>query len=61
MTAAHPPDLVVHGWAAGTLVSFSGDGHRIATTGDVAAFSTVAERVFGERLPVVEAAALGAH
>lgn len=37
------------------------DGHRIATTGDVAAFSAVAERVFGERLPVVEAAALGAH
>jgi len=39
----------------------SGDGHRIATTGDVAAFSAVAERVFGERLPVVEAAAVGAH
>ncbi len=36
-------------------------GHRIATTGDVAAFSTVAERVFGERLPAVEAAAVGAH
>jgi glutamate racemase len=36
-------------------------GHRIATTGDVAAFSMVAERVFGERLPVVEAAAVGAH
>jgi glutamate racemase len=36
-------------------------GHRIATTGDVAAFSTVAERVFGERLPQVEAAAVGAH
>ncbi len=28
------------------------DGHRIATTGDVAAFSAVAERVFGARLPV---------
>jgi len=39
----------------------SSDGHRIATTGDVAAFSAVAERVFGERLPVVEAAAVGAH
>jgi len=39
----------------------SDDGHRIVTTGDVAAFSAVAERVFGERLPVVEAAALGAH
>jgi hypothetical protein len=36
-------------------------GHRIATTGDVAAFSAVAERVFGERLPSVEAAAVGAH
>ena len=29
MTASHPPDLVVHGWAAGTLVSFSGTDHRI--------------------------------
>jgi hypothetical protein len=41
-----------------------GDGaaeHRIATTGDVAAFRTVAERVFGERLPEVEAAAVGPH
>ncbi|HEX6474742.1 MAG TPA: glutamate racemase [Candidatus Limnocylindria bacterium] len=37
------------------------DGHRIATTGDVAAFSAVAERVFGARLPEVEAAAVGAH
>ena len=37
------------------------DRHRIATTGDVAAFSTVAERVFGARLPRVEAAAVGAH
>ena len=37
------------------------DGHRIATTGDVAAFTEVAERVFGARLPVVEAAAVGAH
>ena len=35
------------------------DGHRIATTGDVAAFSAVAERVFGARLPAVEAAAVG--
>jgi glutamate racemase len=30
--------------------------NRIATTGDVAAFSAVAERVFGARLPAVEAA-----
>ena len=37
------------------------DRHRIATTGDVAAFSAVAEQVFGERLPQVEAAAVGAH
>ncbi|HEX5578101.1 MAG TPA: glutamate racemase [Candidatus Limnocylindria bacterium] len=36
-------------------------GHRIATTGDVAAFSAVAERVFGARLPQVEAAEVGAH
>jgi glutamate racemase len=39
----------------------SSDGHRIATTGEVAGFSAVAERVFGARLPVVEAAAVGAH
>jgi glutamate racemase len=36
-------------------------GHRIATTGDVDAFRAVAERVFGARLPQVEAAAVGAH
>ena len=36
-------------------------GHRIATTGDVAAFTEVADRVFGARLPVVEAAAVAAH
>jgi glutamate racemase len=35
--------------------------NRIATTGDVAAFSTVAERVFGARLPVVEAAEVSPH
>ena len=29
VTAPHPPDLIVHGWAAGTLVSFSGTDHRI--------------------------------
>lgn len=29
--------------------------HRVATTGDVAAFVSVAERLFGERLPAVEA------
>lgn len=28
--------------------------HRVATTGDLDAFVTVAERVFGERLPAVE-------
>jgi hypothetical protein len=36
-------------------------GNRIATTGDVAAFSGVAERVFGARLPAVEAAEVGPH
>lgn len=36
-------------------------GHRIATTGDVAAFTTVAERVFGARLPAVEAAEVTRH
>ena len=29
VTASHPPDLVLHGWASGTLVSFSGTDHRI--------------------------------
>jgi len=29
--------------------------HRVATTGDVAAFVSVAERLFGEKLPAVEA------
>ena len=29
--------------------------HRVATTGDVAAFISVAERLFGEQLPAVEA------
>jgi glutamate racemase len=35
--------------------------NRIATTGDVAAFSAVAERVFGAHLPVVEAAKVTPH
>jgi glutamate racemase len=35
--------------------------NRIATTGDVAAFSSVAERVFGARLPPVEAAQVTQH
>lgn len=34
--------------------------HRVATTGDVSAFVTVAERLFGERLPAVEAVEIGA-
>jgi glutamate racemase len=36
-------------------------GNRIVTTGDVAAFSAVAERVFGARLPAVEAAEVARH
>jgi glutamate racemase len=39
----------------------AGGGNRIATTGDVAAFSAVAERVFGARLPLVEAAEVAQH
>ena len=40
---------------------FSGSArHRIATTGDVAAFTGVAERVFGDRLPGVESVRLEA-
>ncbi len=34
--------------------------HRVATTGDVAAFVAVAERVFGDRLPMVEEATIEA-
>ena len=34
--------------------------HRIATTGDVAAFTGVAERVFGDRLPDVESVSVEA-
>jgi glutamate racemase len=34
--------------------------NRVATTGDVTAFSAVAERVFGDRLPGVEAASVEA-
>ena len=33
--------------------------HRIATTGDVSAFTTVAERIFGSALPGVEGVELG--
>jgi glutamate racemase len=33
--------------------------HRVATTGDVGAFVSVAQRLFGERLPDVEAVELG--
>ncbi len=36
------------------------DAHRVATTGDVAAFATVSERLFGERLPAVEQASIEA-
>jgi glutamate racemase len=35
--------------------------NRIATTGDVAAFTSVAERLFGARLPAVEAAEVAQH
>ena len=35
--------------------------NRIATTGDVSAFTAVAERVFGARLPAVEAAEVAPH
>jgi glutamate racemase len=34
--------------------------HRVATTGDVRAFLSVAERVFGEHLPQVEEASIEA-
>jgi glutamate racemase len=39
----------------------AGGGNRIATTGDVRAFSAVAEQVFGARLPLVEAAEVAPH
>ena len=43
--------------AADPAEPMTASGNRIATTGDVAAFTAVAERVFGARLPAVEAAA----
>ena len=36
-------------------------GHRVTTTGDVGAFVTVAQRLFGERLPDVESVAIEAR
>jgi glutamate racemase len=39
----------------------TGGANRIATTGDVRAFSAVADRVFGARLPLVEAAEVAPH
>jgi glutamate racemase len=41
--------------------SLTGGANRIATTGDVRAFSAVADRVFGARLPLVEAAEVARH
>lgn len=38
----------------------SGPAHRVATTGDVAAFTGVATRIFGTRLPRVEGVAVAA-
>jgi len=39
----------------------TGGANRIATTGDVRTFSAVADRVFGARLPQVEAAEVASH
>jgi glutamate racemase len=39
----------------------TGGANRIATTGDVRTFSAVADRVFGARLPLVEAAEVAPH
>jgi glutamate racemase len=46
--------------ALGTRTPATGvaPAHRVATTGDVAAFRTVAQRLFGDALPRVEAADL---
>jgi glutamate racemase len=41
--------------------SLAEGANRIATTGDVATFSAVAERVFATRLPLVEAAEVTQH
>jgi glutamate racemase len=46
---------------ADTGEPLTGGANRIATTGDVGAFSAVAERVFGARLPLVEAAEVAPH
>ena len=46
--------------ALGARVADGATGeHRVATTGDVAAFVGVAQRLFGQRLPSVEAVELG--
>jgi glutamate racemase len=62
-TALATEDLLdaLRGRAPARIADDEEDRHRIATTGDVGAFSAIAERVFGERLPQVEAAAVGAH
>ena len=46
--------------ALGTRVAAGGStpSHRMATTGDVEAFRSVAERLFGDALPDVEAVEL---
>jgi glutamate racemase len=46
---ARAPERIASAWSEAA-------GNRIATTGDVAAFSAVAERLFGDSLPSVEAA-----
>jgi glutamate racemase len=60
-TALAAEDLLDALGSRAPAAEMAAGAHRIATTGDVAAFRAVAERVFDARLPEVEAAAVGAH
>jgi len=44
--------------ALGARATTGAPAHRVATTGDVDAFVTVARRLFGDRLPAVEAVSI---
>jgi hypothetical protein len=53
---ARTPDRIATGRPEAAAEAAEAAINRIATTGDVAAFTAVAERLFGASLPSVEAA-----
>ena len=59
-TAIAVEDLLDALGARSDLTGSGATDNRIATTGDVAAFTAVAERVFGDRLPDVESVSVEA-